>query len=114
MEISIVIPCYNEENNIKRCIDSIKKQSYRDFEVILVDDGSTDKTAEVIKKNIKEDKRFKYYHKENGGVSSARNYGIKKSAGHYISFIDSDDYINPDFLKLLYENIKEKIESKEK
>lgn len=107
MEISIVIPCYNEENNIKRCIDSVKKQSYEDFEVILVDDGSTDKTAEVIKKNIEGDKRFKYYHKENGGVSSARNYGIKKAAGSYISFIDSDDYIDPDFLKLLYENIKE-------
>lgn len=107
MEISIVIPCYNEEANIERCIDSIKKQSHEDFEVILIDDGSTDKTANIIKKNIKDDKRFKYYYKENGGVSSARNYGIKKATGFYITFVDSDDYVDSDFLKLLCENITE-------
>ncbi len=95
------------EKNMKKCISSIKKQSYKNIEVILVDDGSKDKTKQVIKKNIDNDIRFKYYYKKNGGVSSARNFGLKKATGEYICFIDSDDYVEKDFIKLLYESIKE-------
>ena len=103
--ISIIVPCYNVEKYVKKCIDSIKKQSYTNFEVILVDDGSTDHTASIIRQNIKSDKRFKYYHKKNGGLASARNFGLKKAKGKYISFIDSDDYVEKDYLKLLHSSI---------
>lgn len=101
-KISIVVPCYNVEKQIKRCIDSIKKQTYKEFEVLLVDDGSKDKTKEIIKKEINDDKRFKYFYKKNGGVSSARNYGIEKSTGNLLCFIDSDDYVEKDYLEELY------------
>lgn len=100
--ISIIVPCYNMEKKIKKCICSIKKQSYKNFEAILIDDGSKDKTKEIIKKNIKNDKRFKYVYKKNGGVSSARNKGIEKAKGKYICFIDSDDYVEKNYLKELY------------
>ncbi|MBR2246592.1 MAG: glycosyltransferase family 2 protein [Bacilli bacterium] len=106
-KISIVVPCYNMEKKVKCCIDSIKKQSHKNFEVLMIDDGSKDKTAEVIKKNIKYDKRFKYLYKKNGGLSDARNFGIKKAKGNYICFIDSDDYIEDDYLECLYNSIKE-------
>lgn len=106
-KISIIIPCYNMEKRVKRCINSIKKQSYKNFEAILVDDGSKDGTKDVIKKNITNDKRFKYYYKKNGGLSSARNYGLKKAKGDYICFIDSDDFIERDYLNLLYQSIIE-------
>ena len=103
--ISIVIPCYNMEKKIEKCIDSIKNQSYKNFEAIFVDDGSTDRTKEVINDNIKNDERMKYFYKENGGVASSRNYGIKKATGTYICFIDSDDYVEKDYLKELYDNL---------
>ena len=103
--ISIIIPCYNMEKKIGKCIDSIKNQSYKNFEAIFVDDGSTDKTKDVIEDNIKSDERLKYFHKENGGVASSRNYGIEKAKGTYICFIDSDDYVEKDYLKELYENL---------
>ena len=106
-KISIVVPCYNMEKKVKRCISSIKKQSYKEFEVLMIDDGSKDKTKEVIKKAIATDKRFKYYYKKNGGLSSARNYGLERATGKYICFIDSDDYIEKDYLKELYNSIIE-------
>ena len=103
--ISIVIPCYNMEKKIGRCIDSIKNQSYENFEAIFVDDGSTDKTKDIIEDTIKSDERLKYFYKENGGVASSRNYGIEKATGTYICFIDSDDYVERDYLKELYDNL---------
>ena len=103
--ISIIIPCYNMEQKIGKCISSIKKQSYENFEAIFVDDGSTDKTKNIIEEQIKNDERMKYFHKENGGVSSSRNYGIEKATGAYICFIDSDDYVEKDYLKELYDNL---------
>ena len=104
--ITIVVPCYNVEKYVKRCILSIKKQKYRDLEILMIDDGSTDNTKNVIKKNIKGDNRFKYFEKSNGGLSDARNYGIERSNGKYICFIDSDDYVNEDYIFELYNNIK--------
>ena len=100
--ISIIVPVYNVEKYLKRCISSIIEQTYKNIEIILVDDGSTDKSLEICKKYSKTDKRINVYHKKNGGLSSARNYGIKKSKGNYIIFVDSDDYINNFFVEKLY------------
>lgn len=104
--ISIVIPCYNVEKYVKQCIDSIKKQTYKNIEVLMIDDGAKDDTAKVIKQNIKDDSRFKYYKKKNGGLSDARNYGLKYIKGKYVCFIDSDDWIKKDYVKKLYDAIE--------
>lgn len=99
--ISIIIPLYNKENSIDKTISSIINQTYSMWELIVVDDGSTDHSADCIKKYL-EDKRIKYIYKKNGGVSSARNLGIKKSNGNWIMFIDADDYFLPNALEILY------------
>ena len=97
MKYSIIIPVYNVENYIKKCLESIKGQTYKNFEVIIVNDGSKQNEKEIIKPFLK-DKRFKYYEKENGGLSDARNYGVGYAAGDYIIYVDSDDYIEKDLL----------------
>lgn len=106
-KISIVIPCYNVADNIEICINSVKGQSYENFEALFIDDGSTDRTRDVILKNIENDDRMKYIHKENGGVSSARNLGIENATGKYICFIDSDDNVENDFLEQLHGSLIE-------
>lgn len=105
-KISIVIPVYNVEKYIEKCINSIKNQTHTNFEVIVVDDGSQDESINIAKKVVGEDSRFKFYTKENGGLSSARNYGIKKVTSDYITFIDSDDFITEDYLEYLYSLIE--------
>lgn len=95
--ISIIIPVYNGEKYINRLIDSITNQDYENYEIIIVNDGSTDKTKDILD-NINNDK-IKVYHQKNGGASSARNYGIKKSSGKYILFADSDDFYNENLFK---------------
>lgn len=97
-KISIIIPVYNAEKTIMRCLNSIENQKYRDFEVIIIDDGSTDNSLYIIKKFCLNHSQFQYIHIENKGVSNARNLGIKKSQGRYLLFIDSDDYICEDAL----------------
>ncbi len=98
--ISIIVPIYNKQNQIKRCLDSVKCQSYEDWELILVDDGSTDNSASIIKPFLS-DSRIHYFYKENGGVSSARNVGLEKAIGEWIIFLDSDDYFLPEGLAIL-------------
>ncbi len=105
IDVSIIIPVYNSQNYIERCLKSIIEQTYKNFEVIIIDDGSTDNSSNICNKYCKKDLRFKYFYKKNGGVSSARNYGLKVSKGIFISFIDSDDYLEKDFLKILINNI---------
>ena len=100
--ISVVVPIYNVENYIKKCVDSILSQTYKNLEIILVDDGSPDRCGEICDKWTKKDNRIKVIHKENGGLSDARNSGIEIAKGDYLSFIDSDDYVNKDFIKILY------------
>lgn len=95
------------EQLVEKCITSIKNQSYTNFEAIFVDDGSQDKTKEIIEANIKDDERMIYAYKENGGLSSARNFGLELATGKYVSFIDSDDYVEKDFLMELYNNLIE-------
>lgn len=106
-KISIIIPCYNMEELVEKCISSIKNQSYTNFEAIFVDDGSQDRTKEIIEKNIEDDERMRYVYKENGGLSSARNFGLERATGKYVCFIDSDDYVEKDFLMELYNNLIE-------
>lgn len=99
--ISIIIPCYNMQDKVGRCIDSIKQQSYSNFVAYFIDDGSNDNTAEIIKQMISDDSRMDYIYQENGGLSSARNTGIKLAHTAFICFIDSDDYIRQDYLEKL-------------
>lgn len=106
VKVSIIIPCYNCEKTIERCINSIQNQSFTDFEALLIDDGSTDNTPQIIKKTIINDNRFQYHHQKNEGVSSARNHVLKKIKGEYISFIDSDDYIEKEFIQQLLKAIQ--------
>lgn len=98
--ISIIVPVYNlEHRNLTRCIDSILSQTYSNFELIIVNDGSTDKSMNICESYMQRDKRIKLINKQNGGVSSARNMGIEHSKGEYICFIDGDDYIDNDYLE---------------
>lgn len=104
-EISIIVPVYNVEKYLKKCVDSILNQTFRDFELILVDDGSPDNSGAICDQYAKEDTRVRVIHKENGGLSSARNAGIEDAKGKYLGFVDSDDYIAEDMYELLYNNI---------
>lgn len=101
--ISVIVPIYNVEKYLKKCIDSILNQSYKNLEIILVDDGSKDSSLSICKSYS--DTRIKIFHKDNGGLSSARNAGLKMVTGKYICFIDSDDFISTDYIKKLYESI---------
>lgn len=104
--ISIIIPLYNKEENISRTIDSVLNLKYNNWELIIIDDGSTDNSASLVKSYLY-DNRIKYIHKTNGGVSSARNLGVKKSHGKWIIFLDADDYFLPDALDILYKLVLE-------
>lgn len=102
--ISVIIPVYNVENTLMRCVDSILNQSYKDFELILIDDGSNDNSSRICDKYEKEDSRVRVIHKEtNEGVSSARNMGLDVAEGTYITFVDSDDYVETEYLQELIE-----------
>ena len=100
--ISIIVPLYNVENYLRQCLDSIMNQTYQNFECLLINDGSPDNSADICREYLEKDSRFKYFEKENGGVSSARNLGIECSVGAYITFIDSDDWVDSDYLEVLY------------
>ncbi|MCR4618657.1 MAG: glycosyltransferase [Lachnospiraceae bacterium] len=106
--ISVIVPVYNiQKEYLTRCIDSILAQTHKDFELLLVDDGSSDGSAGICDEYAKKDPRVRAFHKENGGSSSARNLGIINAKGDYISFIDSDDYIEKDMLEVLYNAVTE-------
>lgn len=104
--ISVIVPVYNVKNYLKKCVDSILSQTYSVLQVILVDDGSTDGSGELCDLLAKCDKRIQVVHKSNGGLSDARNAGIEIAEGKYFSFIDSDDYIEPDMVESLYKLAK--------
>ena len=108
--ISVIIPVYNCEKYIKRCLESVIKQSYANFEVIVINDGSIDNSLEVIKEVSQEDKRIRIVSQENKGVSYSRRHGVEIANGDYITFIDADDYIESRFLETMYnEIIKNKV-----
>ena len=97
--VTIVVPIYNVEKYLKKCIESILNQTYKNLEIILVDDGSTDKCGKICDEYSLKDSRIKIIHKKNGGLSEARNYGIENANGNYITFIDSDDYLDGEFIE---------------
>ncbi|MWX42503.1 glycosyltransferase family 2 protein, partial [Francisella tularensis] len=103
--ITLVIPIYNIENYLGRCLDSVINQTYKDLEIILVNDGSTDNSLEICESYAKEDSRIKIINKNNGGLSSARNVGLDACKGDYVTFIDSDDWVSLDYIEILYKNI---------
>lgn len=105
--ISIVVPVYNVQNYLDCCVKSLISQSYSNIEIILVDDGSTDNCANICDEWKKKDPRIRVIHKQNGGLSDARNAGMAMATGAYIGFVDSDDYIHKDMYRLLYENLLE-------
>ena len=98
--ISIIVPVYNVEKYIKRCVDSVISQSYLDWELVLVDDGSTDDSGKICEEYAKKDSRIRCFHKSNGGQASARNLGLENANGEYISFLDSDDWLAESFFKV--------------
>lgn len=104
--ISVVLPIYNVEKYLERCVKSVCAQTYQNIEILLIDDGSTDNSRIMCDKYLNEDKRIRVFHKKNGGLSDARNYGIEHARGEFITFIDSDDYVDDDYVEYLYKIIK--------
>lgn len=102
--LSIIVPVYNAEKYLCKCIDSILEQTFADFELILVDDGSRDASGAICDRYAARDGRVKVIHKENGGISSARNAGLESARGGYVGFVDSDDWIAPEMYRRLYES----------
>lgn len=101
-KVSIIVPIYNVEDYIGKCLLSIRKQTFKDFEALLINDGTPDGSMEIAQKFAEADKRFIIYNKENGGLSDARNYGLERAKGEYVVFVDSDDYIDNDYIRMLY------------
>lgn len=106
--VSVIVPIYNVEKYLHRCVDSIIGQTYKNLEIILVDDGSEDSSGQICDDYVKKDKRIVVVHKKNGGLSDARNTGVKKAKGSYITFVDGDDEIMSSFVETLYDNIHSK------
>lgn len=106
IELSIIIPIYNAAGYLPRCIDSILNQSFENFELILINDGSSDNSGEICEEYKNLDNRIWVYHLENSGPGAARNYGIKKARGKYVGFVDSDDFIHLDMYKKMLESVK--------
>lgn len=101
--VSIIVPVYNTKQYLSRCIDSIMSQRFTDFELLLIDDGSTDGSGDICDAYAEKDNRVRVFHKENGGASSARNVGLENAIGDWVTFVDSDDYVLDDYLSLCSE-----------
>lgn len=105
-KISVIVPVYNVETTLENCVNSIINQTYTNLEILLIDDGAKDNSGKICEKLALKDDRIKVYHKENGGLSDARNYGLDRVTGRYIAFLDADDYIVPEFYDYLIKLIK--------
>ena len=103
MKISVIVPVYNAEKYISRCVDSVLKQTYSDWELLLVDDGSKDASLAILNDYAQKDRRIRTFHQENAGAGAARNVGLDNAIGDYIVFIDSDDFVEFDFFSLIIE-----------
>lgn len=106
-KVSVIVPVYNVEKYVAKCLDSLLAQTLKEIEIIIVDDGSKDNSSEIIQRYAEKYPNIFVYRKENGGLSDARNYGMKYAKGEYIGFVDSDDYVEPDMYELLYNKAKE-------
>ncbi len=102
--VSVIVPVYNVEPYLARCLDSILAQTFTDFELLLIDDGSPDRCGEICDEYPGKDNRVRVFHQPNAGVSCARNKGLDVAKGHYVVFVDSDDYVLPSYLHALYED----------
>ena len=105
VKISVIVPVYGVEEYIYKCIDSLVNQTFKDFEILVINDGTKDKSIDIIKEKF-HDKRIRIYDKENGGLSDARNYALQYANGEYIMYVDSDDYVSCDILKKMYDKAK--------
>ena len=103
--ISIIVPVYRVEQYLPKCLDSIMTQTYRNLEIILVDDGSPDRCGEICEAYVRKDNRILVVHQENAGLSAARNIGLEIFHGEYLMFVDSDDYLHQDAIRILYERM---------
>jgi len=101
-KISVIIPVYNVESYLRKCLDSVLNQTYKNLEILLINDGSTDNSGSICDEYGKKDSRIRVFHKENGGASSARNVGLRELTGDYIGFVDSDDWLEPQMYEVLY------------
>lgn len=110
VKVSVIIPVYNTGEKLRRCLESVLNQNYHDFECIVVDDGSTDISATIIDEYVQKDVRIKAVHKKNGGVSSARNEGLKSASGQWIVFVDSDDSLLPDHILSMMDATSEDVD----
>ena len=105
--ISVIIPVYNVEQYLNKCIESVLSQTYRNIEIVIINDGSTDNCGKICDEYASSDNRVKVIHKSNSGVSAARNEGLDASTGDYVVFVDSDDYVDPDYVECLYNSLIE-------
>lgn len=105
--ISVIVPVYNAERYLPECLDSLLVQTYQNFELLLVDDGSPDKCWEILQQYAAQDARVRIFRKENGGVSAARNFGLQQAKGEYIGFVDSDDFVAPQYLEWMYRALQQ-------
>lgn len=108
--ISVIVPIYNTDLFLERCVDSILNQTYENLEIILVNDGSTDRSGKICDNYINKDARVKVIHKKNGGASTARNTGLQAANGVYIGFVDSDDYISLNMYEEMVQNIEQDVD----
>ena len=106
-KITVIVPVYNVEHYLDKCLDSVIKQTYKNIEIIVVNDGSTDNSGEICQEYAQKDNRIVYIEKENGGLSDARNAGLDQMTGSYVTFVDSDDWIEQDYVETLYQKITE-------
>lgn len=104
--LSIIVPVYNVESYLSKCIKSVLSQSLSDYELLLIDDGSTDASGKICDEFGQDNSRIRVFHKKNGGVSSARNLGIEKANGEFVSFLDSDDWVTDDYVSTILDNIR--------
>lgn len=103
--ISIIIPVYNVKRYVGKCLDSIMRQKYENLDIVVVDDGSSDDSGEICDNLVKKDERIRVFHKKNGGLSDARNFGLKKAKGDIVAFVDGDDFVSEDYVSAMYEEM---------
>lgn len=106
--ISVIVPCYNVEKYLARCLNSIKNQTYKNLEIVVINDGSTDNTLEIVKQFAKKDSRFKMFTQANHGLAYTRQYGLSLAKGEYITYVDSDDYVTSDYVEYMFNLLKKK------
>ena len=102
-KVSVIVPFYNAERYLKQCLDSLQKQTYSNFEVLLINDGSIDQSYQIAAEYVKIDERFSLITQSNAGIATARNVGLQKMSGEYVTFVDGDDFVSQDYLMIIWQ-----------